>query len=66
LSSKVAVLDVTRLVQSGHQLQHYYVCPQIAAAISPYIYYFDDAQPAMLVPPAPAVSDSLSLGRSTN
>jgi hypothetical protein len=66
LSSKVAVLDVTRLVQTGHMLQHYYVCPQIAGAISPYVYYFDDGQPAMLVPPAPAVSDSLSLGRSTN
>jgi hypothetical protein len=66
LSSKVAVLDVTRLVQTGHMLQHYYVCPQIAGAISPYVYYFDEGQPAMLVPPAPAVSDSLSLGRSAN
>jgi Alpha/beta hydrolase family len=66
LAGKVAVLDVTRLVQSGHVLQHYYVCPQIAAAIAPYVYYLDDAQPAMVVPPAPAISDSLSLGRSAN
>jgi hypothetical protein len=66
LSSKVAVLDVTSLVQTGHMWQHYYVCPQIAAAIAPYIYYLDDAQPAMFVPPAPAVSDSLSLQRTAN
>jgi hypothetical protein len=66
LSSKVAVLDVTRLVQSGHVWQHYYICPQIAAAIAPYIYYDDGQQPTVLMPPAPAVSDSLSLGGSAN
>jgi hypothetical protein len=67
LSSKVAVLDVTSLVQTGHIWQHYYVCPQIAAAIAPYIYYFDSAPSLTAVPPpAPAVSDSLSLSRSAN
>jgi Alpha/beta hydrolase family len=66
LSSKVAVLDVTRSVQTGHVWQHYYSCPEIAAAIAPYIYYLDDAQPTALVPPAPAVSSSLSLARPAN
>jgi hypothetical protein len=67
LSSKVAVLDVNSLVQSGHVWQHYYVCPQIAGAVAPYIYYLDDLQAAAsLVPPAPAVSDSLSLQRTPN
>jgi hypothetical protein len=67
LSSKVAVLDVTQLVQSGHMWQHYYSCPQIAGAIAPYVFYLDDARPALVVPPrAPAVSESLTLSPATN
>lgn len=66
LSSKVAVLDVTALVQSGNVWQHYYACPQIAGAIAPYIYYFDSPPPMAGVPPAPAVSESPSLERSAN
>ncbi|HEV8000010.1 MAG TPA: hypothetical protein VGP63_09030 [Planctomycetaceae bacterium] len=65
LSSRVCVLDVTRLVQTGHMWQYYYACPQIAGAIEPYVYY-DDGPPMVIMPPAPAVSESLSMGRSAN
>jgi hypothetical protein len=72
LASKVAVLDVTRLVESGHMWQHYYNCPQIAGAVAPYVYYLDGGQPTMVMPPspgvplAPAVSESPSLERAAN
>jgi hypothetical protein len=65
LSSKVAVMDVTQVVQTGHMWEHYYCRPEIAAAIEPYI-YFDGGQQMMMLPPAPAVSDAQSLGRSGN
>jgi hypothetical protein len=65
LSQKVCVLDVTRLVQTGHMWQHYYGCPQIAGAIEPYVYY-DDGPPTVLMSPAPAVGESLSMGRPVN
>lgn len=59
LNAKVAQLDVTPIVQTGHVWNHYYVHPELAAAIEPYV-YFDDAPPGFL--PAPA---SASLSAST-
>ena len=54
LNAKVVQLDVTRIIQLGHMWNNYYIHPELAAAIEPYV-YFDDGQPSF--PAASAAAD---------
>ncbi|HUE12638.1 MAG TPA: hypothetical protein VMR25_00615 [Planctomycetaceae bacterium] len=57
LNSKVVQLDVTRVIQSGHMWNNYYIHPELAAAIEPYV-YFDDGQQNFVPSPAPAAFEA--------
>jgi len=57
LNAKVVQLDVTHIIQSGHMWNNYYIHPELAAAIEPYV-YFDDAPPSFNAPPQ-AISQEL-------
>jgi hypothetical protein len=62
LNSKVVQLDVTPIVQTGHVWNHYYVHPEIASAIEPFV-YFDDGGPSYI--PAPAAAPATLESRPT-
>jgi hypothetical protein len=55
LNSKVVQVDVTQIIQTGHMWNNYYVHPEIAAAIEPFV-YFDDGGPSYIPAPAPATA----------
>jgi Alpha/beta hydrolase family len=52
LNTKIVQLDVTHVIHTGHMWNNYYIHPELATAIEPYV-YFDDA-PAGFVPTADA------------
>jgi hypothetical protein len=58
LNTKIVQLDVTHVIHTGHMWNNYYVHPELAAAIEPYV-YFDDA-PTAFVPTADAASPDAS------
>jgi hypothetical protein len=55
LNSKVVQLDVTPIIRTGHMWNNYYVHPEIASAIAPFV-YFDDGGPSYIPAPAPAIA----------
>jgi hypothetical protein len=58
LNTKIVQLDVTHVIHTGHMWNNYYVHPELAAAIEPYV-YFDDAPPSF-APTADAASPDAS------
>ena len=70
LNSKIVQLDVTNVIQSGHMGNNYYIHPELAQAIEPYV-YFDDPIPGNMPPqsfppqrPAAVSRDSLAAAQS--